>query len=65
MIGKVYSRKKATFPQLIQVQGSEPTFGNEVTISHPPLQTKLEFQSKKTHKSKPSYCHQEGNKEMY
>ncbi|RVW34528.1 hypothetical protein CK203_096477 [Vitis vinifera] len=29
MTGKVYSRKKATFPQLIQVQGSEPTFGNE------------------------------------
>ncbi|KAL6338693.1 hypothetical protein AAG906_023842 [Vitis piasezkii] len=47
MTRKVYSRKKVAIPRLIQVQESEPTSGNEVTISHPPLQTELELQFEK------------------
>ena len=46
MIGKVYLRKKVVVPQLIQVQESEPTSRNEVTVFHPPLQieSKLQFE---------------------
>ena len=47
MTRKVYLRKKVAIPRLIQVQEFEPTFGNEVTISHPPLQTELELQFEK------------------
>ena len=47
MTGKVYSRNKVATPRLIQVQESEPTSGNEVTVSHPPLQTELKLQSEK------------------
>ena len=43
MIGKVCWRKKVVVSGLIQVQESEPTSKNELTISHPPLQTQSEF----------------------
>ena len=38
MVGKVYSRKKVIVLQLIEVQESESISGNEVMVSHPPLQ---------------------------
>ena len=46
MTGKVYSRKKVAIPKLIQVQEFEPAFENEVTVSHPSLQTQSILQSK-------------------
>ena len=44
MTSKVYSRKKVAVPRLIQVQESEPTSGNEVTISHLPSQIESELE---------------------
>ena len=43
MTRKVYSRKKVAIPRLIQVQESKSASRNEVTVSHPPLQTELEL----------------------
>ena len=65
MIGKVYSRKKVAVFRLIQVQESESTFGNEVIVFHPPLQTELELQSKILNRPKPTYYHREGNEGMH
>ena len=47
MTDKVYSRKKVAVPQLMQVQESKPTSGNELIVPHPLLQTELELQSEK------------------
>ena len=47
MTYKVYSRKKVVVPRLTQVQESKLAFENEVTISHPPLQTESELQFEK------------------
>ena len=47
MTSKVYLRKKAVVPQLIQVQEFELASRNEVTISYSPLQTKSKLQSEK------------------
>ena len=44
---KYTERKKVAIPQLIQVQESELTSKNEVTVSHPPLQTKSKLQFEK------------------
>ena len=38
MTSTVSSRKKAVVLRFIQVQESEPTSRNEVTVSHPPLE---------------------------
>ena len=43
MTSKAYSRKKVAIPRLIQVQESKSASRNEVTVSHPPLQTELEL----------------------
>ena len=43
----MHSRKKVAFPRLIQIQESKPASRNEVTVSHPSLQTKSELQSEK------------------
>ena len=43
MTGKVYLRKKAIVPRLIQVQEFEPASRNEITVSHPPLPTESKF----------------------
>ena len=47
MTGKVYLRNKVAVSRLIQVQESELASENEVTISHPPLQTASKLQSTK------------------
>ena len=47
MTGKVYLRNKVAVSRLIQVQESELASENEVTISHPPLQTDSKLQSTK------------------
>ena len=47
MTDKVYSRKKVAVPQLMQVQESKPTSGNELIVPHPLLQTELELQSER------------------
>lgn len=49
----MYSRKKASAPELVPIQGSDPSPENKVTVSNPylqtesenPLQTKLEAES--------------------
>ena len=43
MTNKVYLGKKVAIPKLTQVQESEPTFGKEITVSHPFSRTKSKF----------------------
>lgn len=42
---KVYSSKKASAPDLVPIQGFDPSPGNKVTISNPSLQTETEKDS--------------------